>query len=72
MEEKNHGYPECDSDCFASKNGLCMALTENDFGYSCPFYKPESDEVNTAVIEEAVARYKEKSKEEVEPWALTL
>ena len=58
MDAKTAGFPDCDSDCFASKDGKCICLSENDFGYSCPFYQPESDEVNTDVIERAVRSYK--------------
>ena len=64
-------FPLCDSDCFASKDGRCVALSDNDFGYSCPFYKPESEEVNTAVIEAAVKAYKPMRKE-ADAWALAL
>ena len=71
MEKKQVGFPECDSDCFASKDGHCRILTDNEFGYSCPFYKPESAEVNKAVIERAVRDYK-KHREEVDAWALAL
>ena len=71
MDVKTAGFPDCDSDCFASKDGKCVCLSENDFGYSCPFYQPESDEVNTDVIERAVRKYKA-DREEADPWLLVL
>ena len=58
MDAKTAGFPDCDSDCFASKDGRCVCLSDNDFGYSCPFYQPESDEVNMDAIERAVRSYK--------------
>ena len=52
----------CNTDCFASKDGRCVCLSDVDFGGgSCPFYKCR-DEVSLDDIEEDIRLYKESGK----------
>lgn len=46
-------YPKCNkSDCFACNWGVCVALSDNNFGDKpCPFYK--TDRENQLSIEQA-------------------
>ena len=41
--KRNKGFINCgEKECFANKDGKCLALYDNDFhGKPCPFFKTE-------------------------------